>query len=473
MNSRDLTSSRWLGDAFLAALAVLLLGYATLGRGFASLGVGPLYVGEMTLLLGLGFLLATRRTVLLRTIKLLWPVLPFMAWGALRTLPFVGTYGIDALRDAVLWGYALFAFAIAAAAVEVPRRFARLLRWYRAFAVIFLVAAPLILVAEKAVGGRLPDMPGTGRPLLDSKGGDRGVHTAGIFAYAALVGPVPGAAVLVPVNAALNVTGRAAMMTMLAGFGLVAALRPRAPVLWRVALLSAVVLLGMFATAFQWSAGGGEGRQISADQIVDNLASVVGLGGTDDAAEADLNGTKQWRLKWWTKIVGYTVHGPYRWGGKGFGINLATEDGFQVNEDLSLRSPHNASMTVLARSGVVGLALWVGMLAWWFASVGRSWWAARRAGHARWAGVLAFTFTYGVAFLVNASFDVFLEGPMGGIWFWTLLGVGIAACDLRRRCPDLLAEVALSRRFRQRIRRRTGAIARKPHHLAAPLAGRV
>jgi hypothetical protein len=33
---------------------------------------------------------------------------------------------------------------------------------------------------------------------------------------------------------------------------------------------------------------------------------------------------------------------------------------------------------------------------------------------------------YWAAFLINATFDVFLEGPMGGIWFWSVFGTGIA-----------------------------------------------
>jgi hypothetical protein len=30
---------------------------------------------------------------------------------------------------------------------------------------------------------------------------------------------------------------------------------------------------------------------------------------------------------------------------------------------------------------------------------------------------------YLAAFVVMTSFDVFLEGPMGGIWFWVMIGV--------------------------------------------------
>jgi hypothetical protein len=34
--------------------------------------------------------------------------------------------------------------------------------------------------------------------------------------------------------------------------------------------------------------------------------------------------------------------------------------------------------------------------------------------------------------MVNAAFDVFLEGPQGGVWFWCLIGFGIAALEAQR-----------------------------------------
>ena len=40
------------GDRYLALLAIALLGYALMGRGFAYLGFPPLYVGEIALLIG-------------------------------------------------------------------------------------------------------------------------------------------------------------------------------------------------------------------------------------------------------------------------------------------------------------------------------------------------------------------------------------------------------------------------------------
>jgi hypothetical protein len=46
--------------------------------------------------------------------------------------------------------------------------------------------------------------------------------------------------------------------------------------------------------------------------------------------------------------------------------------------------------------------------------------------------------SYWLAFMINVSFDVVLEGPHGGIWFWTVYGVGLAALWLYRYCPMVL-----------------------------------
>jgi O-antigen ligase len=134
-----------------------------------------------------------------------------------------------------------------------------------------------------------------------------------------------------------------------------------------------------------------------------------------------------WRLLWWAKIVNYTIGGDYRWMGKGYGINLATDDGFQVSDDDSLRSPHNATMTILARSGVIGLLLWLTLLGTWFAYMTRALLRALRHRERQWYALFAFLIAYLLALLVNGTFDVYLEGPAGGIWFWVVLGCGIAA----------------------------------------------
>ena len=64
-----------------------------------------------------------------------------------------------------------------------------------------------------------------------------------------------------------------------------------------------------------------ETRSISAEQLVENVASVFGA-----RDNQDLSGTKEWRLHWWDTIIDYTINGPYFWTGKGFGVDLGADD---------------------------------------------------------------------------------------------------------------------------------------------------
>lgn len=101
-------------SVFLVALSALLAGYMFMGRGFAHVGRPPIYVGEVVLFLGL---VATAVAFVRARVRphlslVAWLLLAFMLLGLVRTVPYLGTYGVDALRDGVLWGYALFALMI-------------------------------------------------------------------------------------------------------------------------------------------------------------------------------------------------------------------------------------------------------------------------------------------------------------------------------------------------------------------------
>jgi hypothetical protein len=51
---------------------------------------------------------------------------------------------------------------------------------------------------------------------------------------------------------------------------------------------------------------------------------------------------------------------------------------------------------------------------------------ARRINEPAWIPLLGWIFVYWLAALVNGSFDVYLGGPQGGIWFWSMIGLGLA-----------------------------------------------
>ena len=48
------------------------------------------------------------------------------------------------------------------------------------------------------------------------------------------------------------------------------------------------------------------------------------------------------------------------------------------------------------------------------------------------------------ALLINASFDVFIEGPMGGTWFWAIYGAGLGAMIVYRKNPHALNTVLMT-----------------------------
>jgi hypothetical protein len=174
-------------------------------------------------------------------------------------------------------------------------------------------------------------------------------------------------------------------------------------------------------------------RELSARQLVDNFKSIFGETGSA-ADPGGLAATRNWRSEWWGTIFNYTFDGAYFWTGKGFGINLAINDGFLVgNLDAPLlRSPHNAHFTILARAGVPGLALWLLTIGVWSTVLLVNMFHARICGHRAWADFFVLVICYELAFIIDSTFDVALEGPMAGIWFWSLFGVGIGATMIYR-----------------------------------------
>ncbi len=422
---------------FLLAVSALFLGYTLLGKGFAYIGVSPLYVAEGALLLGL-LLTAFNPSILQRVFT--WPmvlIVPFLAWSLFQTLPYLSDYGLNALRDAAIWGYALFAVLIYGVILKNHTSFFILIRYYRYYALFFpLIILPLI--ATDPLNIALPNLPGTQIPLVVVKFGDIGVHLAGavIFVLLGLGGNlrwwflhtpiwVLGTTAVFGLTAAANRGG--AVSFVMAVLPALASLFPRISMRlagYAVGFLLSFALFGVASMVFLSSVQVVGSRSVSLEQITTNFISVVSSSGSD-AGNVDAN--RRWRLNWWGKIVDYTFFGPYFWTGKGYGINLATSDGFQVDRQESLRSPHNGHLNILARSGVPGLMLWITLLVGWSAVILRARRLAARNGDHLWANLFLWLFCYWLAFVVNASFDVFLEGPMGGVPFWLLTGLGFAA----------------------------------------------
>ena len=290
----------------------------------------------------------------------------------------------------------------------------------------------MVYVYNEPLNMQDPKWPWSGTTIIVAKGGDILVHLAGCTAFL-IVGMrrvTPLLVLLLAVDlGVITVTNRGGMVSF--GLAMMVLLLMRPPKIQIGALIFGFLLIGVIFTAIGPNIEINDGtRTISPEQFVTNIKSVLGQSDSDA-----LEGTKKWRIMWWEKIWDYTVKGPLFWTGRGFGINLAKADGFLVIKEL--RSPHNGHMTYLARGGVPLFALWIGTNILWLLTVLKSWWTARRRGDRAWVGIFAVLVPYWVAFNMNASFDVYLEGPMGGIWSWTVFGIGLAACYVYKHRPDV------------------------------------
>jgi hypothetical protein len=166
-----------------------------------------------------------------------------------------------------------------------------------------------------------------------------------------------------------------------------------------------------------------QGRNSGFGQIGQNVTSIV-----NRDVEGALSGNIVWRLAWWGTILDYTMAGPYFLQGKGLGINLAIDDGIPLEEDgekALLRSPHNFHLTILARYGVPVFLLWLFFMATLFSPLFK-----KDPDAAAPVDAKIFLPIF-LAMLINATFDVALEGPMSAFPFWLLIGIYLAT-DYRR-----------------------------------------
>ena len=418
---------------FARCLAFILFGYGVIGRGFAYLGFNPLFVGELVLGLGILAMFSSRHLgEVLKTGTARWLAI-FLGWSALMTLPYIPQYGMMALRDGVLWGYGVFGLIVASVVMASPRIMRWMLVRYRMFALAFLLTAWAMWTISSMELLKWVTVPGTEVGFFNIKGGDQLVHLAAIAAFVSVGMSRHRMLMLAGIlfNFAFLLTSkRAGMVAFVLAFGVLVMMNP--PRL----KLAGIVYAGLLGVSLLLLLNpridlGGD-REISVEQMTDNVVSTF-----DKSGSSTLDETKSWRLDWWTKIVNYSMTPRYIMTGKGYGINLATDDGFQVREDKSLRSPHNAHLNVLARSGVPGFLLWLLVHGTWFLSMLRGAFAAKRKNLYQWHGIFCFLMCYWIALNANASFDVFLEGPMGGIWLWSVMGFGIAARYHFDRSPEI------------------------------------
>lgn len=419
----------WLGqrllrldlDALVAGVA--LAGYLIGNRGFAQLRAPylPLFVGEMCL--GLCLVVALWRVARTK----IWPVrrdalncavLLWLGIGTARMIVDFRTYGLLAVRDYAMVYYALFFFLAQVWATD-PRS----TRW-----LTLCLDVGLALIAPAALA--FIEWPALVSSAITVAGAPL------IFIKTDVAGGMMAAGMLWFIHrytidrrwywiaiAALNAVGlaqsnsRAAFVAL--GTGLLCFAWLRARRLFNVfgaLVLLAAVLLAVDAVRRPTGQAGPLVR------LAEFAVSIVDVEGSYSPVSADLGDKAdniRFRMVWWESIVRETLH-QNPWFGLGFGRDIA-EQFVRIyypggGDDFTARSPHNFVLTVFARLGFAGIAALVFLaLTMWLDLLGAAGW--KRDKLALPGRVVAWMI------LAMACFGVVLEGPMGAIPFWILLGL--------------------------------------------------
>jgi hypothetical protein len=426
-------------DLYGRLLGPLLAGYLMFDRAFAYLhppGL-PLYIGEIVLGLGtLGVLLATGYLrIPARDEPMLALLALFGIWGAVRAVPGLPTYGLDAVRDSALWYYSLFAFLAVAALARAPQLIDRLLGQLHRIAPWLLLWLP-VAVLLTPVAEDAPVVPFTTTSILSHKPGNAAIAAMLILVWILLfperinarMRGLLGAGGLLVI--ALSATQNRGGLLGVAVGGTIALLfvRNRVRILTRTAIIGTVVgaLAVMLIPSLPFT--GEQGRAFSPSQLIEN---VVSLSGADVDANSNLSGTVDGREELWTRILDKQIRDGELITGSGFGPNLAAAVGVLDEGKETLRNPHNSHLNVLARMGVIGLCLWIVLWLSWYRSVARA--CRRLAGQGLWVrrqvAVMAMSVTASIH--VSSFFDPQLEGPQIAILLWTLFGIGVAVSSSR------------------------------------------
>lgn len=428
------------------SLAFVLGGYLLFDRAFAYLHLpgSPLFIGEMLLGLGvLAALTATRYFVApLRDEPVFALLLAYAFWGLIRTVPGIGTYGLDAVRDAALWYYCVFAFMIPAALARSPELLDQMIAGLHRITPWLLVWLPPALVltpfAESA-----PKVPFSTVSILSRKPGSAAVAALLVLG---LMWLMPGKrsarsralwslpALLVVALAATQ--NRGGLLGVMAG-GAIGLVFMRNPLrlAGRVVLVMVLGLAVASLLSLKVPTPGVQGRAYSADQLVANVLSLTGKD-----SPGNLGGTVEGRQELWTRILDKQIKDGHLADGSGFGQNLAAEVGVYDEGKETLRSPHNSHLHIMARLGLVGFSLWIALWAAWFwrmiAGVRR----LTRQGRQTERQVSVLCLMVCTAILVSCIFDPQLEGPQIAALLWTTFGIGVTMTTIRPWFPGVRTE---------------------------------
>ncbi|OHE77464.1 MAG: hypothetical protein A3G75_08205, partial [Verrucomicrobia bacterium RIFCSPLOWO2_12_FULL_64_8] len=408
-------------------LGLLLLGYIVGNRGFAQLIIPvmgfPLLPAELGLAVGAGWLAvqsALARALPVRRDFLNWILLLWLVLGTARVLLDVPRFGFLAIRDYAMVYYAAFFFLAQYYAAEVRAR--NYLVGCIALAVTVLL--PVYLLQEQFPLFFYTVLTVRGVPLIALKGDLAMTFLAAgavvLFHFTSVRQrpwgwPLATALFLI----AMMSNSRATLVGCVVTMGwLVLARRWLFPTIQAsvAAVTLAVITMLAFSGVSRWA-------EARLGVQYDRLASIVDFSGTRDYGSdeiLDKGDNNRFRLIWWYTVATETwAAGPVF--GLGFGYDLAKKFvrtyNPEMGDDFSARSPHSFVVTTFGRMGATGLGLVLALVG---AMAVKTW----RSLRDKMADPVVVGLWCAVWIIFTSScFGVVLEGPMGAVVFWTILGL--------------------------------------------------
>ncbi|MDQ1289217.1 MAG: O-antigen ligase-like rane protein [Actinomycetota bacterium] len=415
---------------YLTGLGPVIGGYLAFDKAFAYLHIPgtPLFVGELLLLVGVvGLLTGTGYLrARLRDDPVLLLLAVFAGWGLIRTLPGLSLHGIDAVRDAALWYYAIHAFVVVAAFERSPERLERLVGGLIRLVPWLLAWLPFAVVLA-SVADRAPSVPWSTVSVLNHKPGNAALAALVALGALWLCPGRPGTRarawwtiVAVLVIGLVGTQNRGGLLAAVAAAGVGLACVPRQvrgrAVLGAVACLTVTALV---LAVVPVPVGGAQGREYSASQLVSNLLSLQ-----SSDVPGNLTGTTRGRIVLWSRVMEHRIESGDLLVGSGFGPNLAVEVGVYDDGTVALRNPHNSHLDIVARMGLFGIVLWISLWCAWYRRmiVGCRVLASRGRDLSRRLSILCVVLATAVG--VSSVFDPQLEGAQVAVPLWTAFGIG-------------------------------------------------
>lgn len=378
-------------------------------------GVAYAFLAEILLVVGIALIIFNLKNYVIIWNKPVRFVVFFISITAIWFLYGIGKHPlVELLQDAFMFFYAFFIFIVFFFIGEFDtfkQKIFLLYKWYPlvVFSTFLLVSYIPFFQTFKLFG----DIP-----LLMYKYGDMAIHLL-ITTLLLLCGHIKMSKRFLAINViiiaylflVIAAYNRAGMLSYIAGlflFLFIYRKRFSAAAISSYMKIVPFVLLVVFAFYVNTKVDENfQGRTVGLEQLKKNITSIF-ITDTDGS----LSNNKIWRLAWWYKIITDAMIPQNALIGKGVGENLALINDIQVEND-SLRAPHNFHLNILARFGFIFFFIWI----WWIGIHMKN----IRASNGNEFSVMVLVMM--MAFLVNSSFDVYLEGPMGAFPFWTWLGI--------------------------------------------------